>query len=131
MEEKKYCALLNKRDRLENSLREIQSEINIEHVQRELRKREKIRKNFRLKKDHIKLLKQMEFEGMWHADFVSIGASGKRPFGNSNILKDVARILEWKTEDADELTLTQDSQARKLLDELHLAVNAIIKQKKI
>lgn len=47
----------------------------------------------------LKLLKEMEFEGIFYGDLVSIGVEGKRPFGNSDSSGDIARILGWECED--------------------------------
>tara|TARA_R110000868_G_scaffold13556_5_gene63073 strand:- start:514 stop:1020 length:507 start_codon:yes stop_codon:yes gene_type:complete len=74
--------------------------------------------------DHIKLLKSMEFLGGWDGS-VSIYAEGKRPFGNSGYMKDVARILGWKLPN-DDLSDEQYEQANKLLEELPYALNNLL-----
>jgi|GEM_PF-2643637 len=74
--------------------------------------------------DCLKLLKRMEFEGIWYGQAVSIGVCGKRPFGNSDIDKDVANILGWEYED--ELTELQIERRDSLFRELPLAINYII-----
>lgn len=86
-----------------------------------------IRDNFILKEEHKKLLKEMEFLGMWLGDTVSIGADGKRPFGNSFMYEDIVRILGWEKPN-DDLSNEQMEEARKLLEELPLALNEIIKK---
>src|SRR4051794_23099129 len=46
--------------------------------------------------EHRKLLAAMEFERYKEGgDYVFIGVNGKRPFGNSSIFTDIARILSW------------------------------------
>jgi len=84
-----------------------------------------IKKNFILKPSHIKLLKRMEFEGIFYGDLVSIGVGGKRPFGNSNTYGDIAEILGWEKPN-DDLGNEQQIEAERLMHELPLAVNEII-----
>lgn len=86
-------------------------------------KKAKLRK-VKTTSEHIKLLQAMEFLGSWNG-VVSLYAEGKRPFGNSDILKDVARILDWKLPN-DELSDEQVDRANMLLDELPYALNNII-----
>lgn len=88
-----------------------------------------IRDNYKLKPEHKKLLKEMEFSGIWYGDIVSIGADGKRPFGNSDMFDDVARILEWKLPN-EYMSDEQREQAEILIDELPYALNEIIKDSK-
>jgi len=85
-----------------------------------------IKKNFMLKSSHIKLLKRMEFEGIFYGDLVSIGVDGKRPFGNSHTYGDIAEILGWKKPN-DDLSDEQQIEAERLMHELPLAVNEVIK----
>ena len=75
--------------------------------------------------EHKKLLKNMEFKGMWHGDSVSIGAEGKRPFGNSNMHGDIASILGWELPN-DDLSDAQKERADVLLEELPFALNSIL-----
>ena len=75
--------------------------------------------------EHKKLLSNMDFKGMWYGDTVSIGADGKRPFGNSSVYSDVARILGWELPN-DDLSNEQVKRAEELLDELPYALNKII-----
>jgi hypothetical protein len=118
---------------------EIQIEINknkevingLEHQLWEIKDNKKnererfIRDNYKLKDEHKKLLKRMEFKGIWYGDIVSIGADGKRPFGNSDMFDDVARILEWKLPN-DYMSDEQREQAEILIDELPYALNEIL-----
>lgn len=75
--------------------------------------------------EHVKLLQHMHFEGIWFGDVVSIGVDGKRPFGNSNYRKDVARILEWELPN-DDLSNEQEKHAEQLMEELPYALNILI-----
>ena len=60
-------------------------------------------------------------------DLVSIGVEGKRPFGNSSVYWDMARILGWKMED-DDPSEKQCERLERLMKELPLAVNSIIRK---
>jgi hypothetical protein len=80
----------------------------------------------KIKREHLKLLNRMEFEGIWLGDTVSIGVDGKRPFGNSNMYGDIAEILDWKLPNED-LSDEQREEADKLLQELPAVINAIFK----
>ena len=77
-------------------------------------------------RDHLKLLKEMNFQGMWHGDLVSIGVCGKRPFGNSSYYHDIAEILGWELPN-DDLSDKQQKEAENLLEELPFALNYIIR----
>ena len=110
------------------ALREKSTEV--EQVRAEIarRKAERIENGFILRREHVLLLREMYFDGLWYGDDVSIGVDGKRPFGNSgDIHEDVARILGWEiNDDYGELSGVQVEAAQRLLDELAMAVNAII-----
>ena len=85
-----------------------------------------IKHKFKLSSEHIKLLKHMEFVFYENGgDAVIIGVDGKRPFGNSNVHKDIAKILEWVLPN-DDLSNKQYDKAERLLRELPLALNQII-----
>lgn len=73
----------------------------------------------------LKLLKRMEFKGIFYGDRVSIGVSGKRPFGNSSIDKDIAEILDWNYED--DLSDEQYLLIKKLWEDLPIFLNKLIK----
>jgi hypothetical protein len=102
----------------------------ISAIEREVARRyaERLTAEFTLTREHILLLKRMRFEGLWCGDTVSIGVNGKRPFGNSDVHHDVATILGWELDhDAyDSVSTEQHDAAQRLLDELPLALNAII-----
>jgi hypothetical protein len=81
---------------------------------------------FELSADHVELLKAAEFKYFESGgDYVLIGIEGKRPFGNSDVYRDVARVLGWKLPN-DDLSDEQAELAGKLLRELPLALNEII-----
>jgi len=113
---------------LNAEIRELQGERQVIDIVLEERQEEDVIKNFKLSKDHIKLLKEMEFELMQQGDLVFIGVDGKRPFGNSDYYYDAAtRILGWKIDKKiDSLTNAQYKKLDKLFKELPLALNLII-----
>lgn len=80
----------------------------------EQQKEKKLKEEFKLTVEHIKLLQNMEFKGLWCGDIVSIGVDGKRPFGNSSIYTDIASILEWKLPN-DYLSDKQYAKAKKIV----------------
>ena len=84
----------------------------------EERRIRKIRDAFALKNEHILLLQKMEFKYFHGGDYVFIGVEGRRPFGNSNIRQDVAKICG----------LDIDADAEKIetiIEELPIAANYI------
>ena len=77
----------------------------------------------------LKLLKEMEFEGIFYGDLVSIGVEGKRPFGNSDSSGDIARILGWECEDdlEDDLSDNQYCLIQAIWKDLPDFINNLIK----
>lgn len=73
----------------------------------------------------LKLLKRMEFECIFYGDRVSIGVSGKRPFGNSSINEDIAKILGWN-DDKNDLSEEQYLLIEKLWQDLPIFLNKLI-----
>ena len=112
---------------LERQLQEVSCEIRRMEERKKREGQERLVRNFRLKQDHIKLLKRMEFRYFGTGDLVSIGVEGKRPFGNSSVYWDMARILGWKMED-DDPSEKQCERLERLMKELPLAVNSIIRK---
>lgn len=94
---------------------------NIEGLKRMLKKRKdaELKANFSLKKEHVLLLKSMDFRSFEKGgDYVFLGVDGKRPFGNSGIESDVAEICG--------LDIDEDSELiDQLLYELPFAINHI------
>ena len=76
--------------------------------------------------EHKKLLKRMFFREYKNGgDYVFIGCDGKRPFGNSNVYRDVAKILNWKLPN-DDLSDEQREKVSQLLKELPFVINKIL-----
>lgn len=77
--------------------------------------------------DHRKLLAAVRFrlfpDG---ADYVYMGVEGKRPFGSSSNLADVAVILGWEFDEEIGLTDEQKFEAVTLMSELPDVLNMII-----
>lgn len=94
---------------------------NIEGLKRMLKKRKdaELKANFILKKEHVLLLRNMDFRSFEKGgDYVFLGVEGKRPFGNSGIESDVAEICG--------LDIDEDSELiDQLLYELPFAINHI------
>lgn len=77
--------------------------------------------------EHKKLIKELSFVNYKDGgDYVFIGVDGKRPFGNSDIMQDVAEILKWKLPNND-LSDKQYQKAEQLLKELPYALNNLLK----
>lgn len=74
----------------------------------------------------ILLLKRMEFKGIFYGDVVSIGVSGKRPFGNSAHSRDIAETLGWEYEDG--LSDKQDLLVSALWEDLPDFINNLIEK---
>ena len=86
----------------------------------------KLKKEFTLKKEHLKLLARMEFKNYEYSDHVFLGVEGKKPFGNSNIEADIAGILELEINEDGEFDDETEKEVDKLLAELPLAVHHLI-----
>lgn len=72
---------------------------------------------FKITRNHLKLLKKMYVE--WYdAEYGAPCIDPKRPYGNSNVEKDIAEILKWKllknTEGEEYLSKEQYKLAYKL-----------------
>ena len=87
----------------------------------------KLEKEFMLKKEHLQLLARMEFKNYEYSDSVFLGVEGKKPFGNSNLETDIANILELEINEDGEFDKKTQKEVDKLLAELPLAVNFLIK----
>ena len=125
---KKADDLYSKADALRMEANRIAGLANEIKLKKELIQEELLRKNFRLKPDHIKLLKRMEFETLDWGDLACIGVNGKRPFGNSYVGRDIANILGWKLDEDEELTDAQQKKDDRLMEELPLALNLLIER---
>lgn len=69
---------------------------------------------FTLKQDHLTLLNHM-WVGWSDSEYGAPEIDPKRPYGNSDVARDVADLLGWEYDDDEGLT---DKQ-RKTADELH------------
>lgn len=77
-------------------------------------------------KEHKLLIRNMTFQEYENGgDYVFIGVNGKRPFGNSNVYRDIAEILGWKLPNSD-LSDAQEAKAARLLEELPYALNNLL-----
>ena len=86
----------------------------------EERRLRKMKDEFVLKNEHILLLQKMEFQHIYAGDVVFIGVEGKRPFGNSDVRKDVARICKLDVDiDAEKI--------ESLIEELPIAANYVFR----
>lgn len=84
----------------------------------EERRLKKVRDSFALKPEHVLLLQKMEFQRIYAGDVVFIGVEGRRPFGNSDVRKDVARICKLDVD-------TDSEKIESLIEELPIAANYI------
>ncbi len=78
-------------------------------------------KTFEVTEDHIKLLGKSWVS--W--DCYSLGAPGidaKRPYGNKDVLGDIAEILGWQTLDERELEI----KAKKVHNELEIVLEILL-----
>lgn len=90
-----------------------------------------VEREFVLRQDHLTLLKHMTFELTEGTDWSSVAASGKRPFGNSDWIEHLHRILGWElVMDDDDWGVSDESteRAQRIMAELPLALNAILKR---
>lgn len=128
--EKHLAALRRERDTLEERIYKGEKMLRNQKEEEEKAIETKVKEDFvknGVSEDCIKLLKEMEFRGLWRGDAVSIGVDGKRPFGNSFPEKDVAEILGWKETEEDGLLEQQGEKAWELMKQLPIAINQIIK----
>lgn len=130
-EEKLLLELVRQRDDLEARIKKgrqiISDKRNEERLRLVLEQKSKIDKDV-WDSWLLKLLQNMEFEGLFYGDSVSIGVDGKRPFGNSNSEGDIARILGWEYED--DLSDSQYLLVRALWKDLPDFLNNLIKEGK-
>ena len=90
-----------------------------------LRNETALRENFSLKKEHIALLKRLDFKHFDNGgDYVFIGVEGKRPFGNSDVVGDAAEICGLDPDKDNE-------EVHQLLYELPFALNHILQKHEI
>lgn len=89
---------------------------------------DRIEKNFKLRAEHVTLLKKCRWELTEGTDWSSIAASGKYPFGGGDWVDDVFDILGWVKEyDAEGLTDACRERAADIMAELPHALKVILK----
>lgn len=125
--EKKYLNELNIRKTQKNRYNQEFSffERNLKVIQKEISDRNlrKAKKKFKLKKEHLILLKNINFK---ENEFFSVDY--KRPFGNSNMIEDIAYLTGILTDDKDYEYLSdkQEENIQNLVDELQWAFFEIL-----
>jgi len=78
---------------------------------------------FILKKDHLKLLKNMYVD--WQdCEYGAPEINPKRPYGNSDVENDIAKILKWKVKDY--LSEKQEEDAYSLHLETKIALQILL-----
>lgn len=80
------------------------------------------RKQFTIKEEHLKLLRRLQI------DEVDFRIDQKRPFGNSDVYKDVVDILEWKVnyDENSQMGVEWVERVDKILKELCTALEIIV-----
>tara|TARA_R110000868_G_C10972986_1_gene771103 strand:+ start:7287 stop:7697 length:411 start_codon:yes stop_codon:yes gene_type:complete len=128
--EKHLTALRMEKDTLQKRIYKGEEMLRDQEISKEKAIETKVKEDFAkngVSEDCIKLLKEMEFRGLWCGDTVSIGVDGKRPFGNSSATQDVGEILGWEGIEEYGLSGQQEKKAWELMRQLPMAVNQIIK----
>lgn len=88
-----------------------------------------VRRNFVLTHEHVALLRRMRFQLVEDTDLVSVGADGKRPFGNGDWVADVFKILDWEPRyDSEGITRESCELAAHIVAELPLALMEILRR---
>lgn len=77
---------------------------------------------FTITNDHLKLIQRINFNFNDNSCNGGLCQSTKRPYGNSDMCKDIAYILNWELTDK-ELSEEQMKMALKLHEELYYALN--------
>lgn len=71
---------------------------------------------FEVKEEHIKLIQEMYIDYSDWAEFGAPMVNPKRPYGNSNVYRDIAEILEIPLPDFEEDEWFTDEQEELMLD---------------
>lgn len=94
-----------------------------------LRWEDDVKAKFLLRREHVVLLKRMQFRLVEGTDVASVAASGKYPFGNSDWVKDIFEELGWQAEyDEDGLKAACVHRAQRIMAELPLALDHLLSQ---
>ena len=83
---------------------------------------------FTLTEDHVKLLRAA-YIGWEDCEFGAPAIDCKRPYGNSDVVRDICEILDWplvETREGTDCTPEQDETARKLHSETQTALQVIL-----
>ena len=73
---------------------------------------------FEITEDHLKLLKNM-FVNWWNCEFGAPAIDCKRPYGNGDVERDIARILGWKIEEDEDGDVELSNDQLKIANKLH------------
>lgn len=84
---------------------------------------------FILKEEHLTLLSAGFFEFDGSCEFGSVGLDCKRPFGNSDVIGDMAKILGYKQNEDGKVPEKQEDEMIRLYQELGTAMNVIFSTK--
>ncbi len=87
-------------------------------------------KEFLLKPEHIKLLERA-YIGWEDCEFGAPAIDCKRPYGNSDVVGDIAEILGWQYNHDDVLTKEQIGYAHQLHRETQVALQIIVQHFKV
>lgn len=83
---------------------------------------------FELKKEHIMLIERFNI-GWENCEFGAPCIDPKRPFGNSNVIGDIAEILNIDSDEEGEFTREQEDYMCKLYEETETALSIILRTK--
>jgi hypothetical protein len=84
------------------------------------------KKEFILKEEHLKLLKEA-YVGWYDCEYGAPCIDPKRPYGNSDVERDIAEILNWKIDDEyDELSKSQLKEVENLHAETEIALQIVL-----
>lgn len=82
---------------------------------------------FQLKEEHLKLLRRA-YTTWDHAEYGAPGIDPKRPYGNSDVVEDICRILGWEMPDEDDEEQSRQvcSRARRVHEETETALQILL-----
>jgi hypothetical protein len=84
-------------------------------------------KKFTLTEEHIKLLRNM-YVGWGYCEFGAPEINPKRPYGNSQVIEDIHRILTGDDDDADDNVLEEfEAKYQKLHRETETALQIVLR----
>lgn len=80
---------------------------------------------FKIKKEHIALIKELYFEYNDNSEFGAPTVNPKRPYGNSDVYGDIGKILKIKSDCNGDFTDAQINRMTKLHKELTIVLQII------